>query len=165
MPAKRIGEILIEKKLITREQLQDALVEQRGTNEFLGAILVRRGLITNEELSQVLAEQFGLGFVKLKDVSSGIDFSLARNCPSSLILEKKCFPLYSDIDSVTVAIVDPLNAKVMSAAEREMAPLKVRFVLMTPQDLGRLADTYHSSVSNNIRHLLEKRKEHPKPDE
>jgi len=165
MAGKRIGEILIERRLLTPEQLQDALVEQKGSNQFLGAILVRRGWVTNEQLSEVLAEQFDLDFMRLKDISSDVDFNLARRCSSSLLLEKKCFPLYADERSMTVAIVDPLNAGVMRAAEEEAAPLKVRFVLMTPQDLEELVESYHKSVSNNIRQLLEKRKEKPKQNE
>jgi type IV pilus assembly protein PilB len=165
MAGKRIGEILIEKGLIRPEQLEDALKEQKGTNQFLGSILVHRGLISEEDLATALAEQFGLAFVRLKDVSSGIDFNLARKCSSSLISKRRCFPLYADIDSVTVAIIDPLEAEIMSAAEREVAPLKARFVLMTPQDLCELLDSYHRSVSNNIKELLEKRKEKRKHNE
>ena len=55
MSGKRIGEILVEKRLITPAQLEDALKEQKGTNQFLGYILVHRELITEEDLSMALA--------------------------------------------------------------------------------------------------------------
>ncbi len=52
---KRIGEILLEEKRITEEQLQAALAEQKRTGELLGAILFSRGFITQQDLFRVLS--------------------------------------------------------------------------------------------------------------
>ncbi len=52
-----LGELLLKAKRITREQLEPALAEQRGTGERLGEVLVRLGLISERELNTVLAFQ------------------------------------------------------------------------------------------------------------
>ncbi|MCM8776563.1 MAG: type II secretion system protein GspE, partial [Candidatus Omnitrophica bacterium] len=61
----RIGEILIQKKLITWEQLSEVLVEQKKTKELTGEILVRKGFISYPLLYKALAEQRGIPFVDL----------------------------------------------------------------------------------------------------
>ena len=65
--SERIGEILVRDGLITREQLQHALLEQKKTKEKLGAILVRLGLITERTEAKYRAtgimwgDRFGAG--------------------------------------------------------------------------------------------------------
>ena len=61
-----IGEILIQKKLISWEQLQDALSEQRVTKEFTGQILVRKRYVSELLLDKALAEQHKIRHVPLK---------------------------------------------------------------------------------------------------
>lgn len=53
---KMLGEVLLEKKVITEEQMQEALADQRG-NEKLGDVLVRKGFIKNEDISAALSSQ------------------------------------------------------------------------------------------------------------
>jgi murein DD-endopeptidase MepM/ murein hydrolase activator NlpD len=53
----RVGDVLIQKGLITSEDLAQALLEQRNTHAKLGEILVRRGLLTHKQLRAVLNEQ------------------------------------------------------------------------------------------------------------
>ncbi len=53
----RVGDVLIQKGLITSEDLAQALLEQRNTQAKLGEILVRRGLLTHKQLRGVLNEQ------------------------------------------------------------------------------------------------------------
>jgi murein DD-endopeptidase MepM/ murein hydrolase activator NlpD len=53
----RVGDVLIQKGLITSEELAQALLEQRNTQVKLGEILVRRGLLTHHQLRSALNEQ------------------------------------------------------------------------------------------------------------
>ena len=52
--ALRIGDILVEKKIITQEELNLAIKEHQNTKEFLGQTLVRLNIITEEKLLKVL---------------------------------------------------------------------------------------------------------------
>ncbi len=52
-----LGELLIQKCLITEGELKDALLEQQVTNKRLGEILIRRRLISFDQLDAVLNEQ------------------------------------------------------------------------------------------------------------
>jgi len=63
---KRIGDLLVEDKIITSSQLQTALEIQRQEGGRLGEILVRQGLIKYETLLDLLSKQLGVPIVDLK---------------------------------------------------------------------------------------------------
>ena len=64
---KKLGEQLLEKKLITEKQLQEALQTQVSHGQFIGQIFVDRGWINGEQLTRALAEQYKMRFIKLKE--------------------------------------------------------------------------------------------------
>jgi hypothetical protein len=56
-PARRLGELIVARGLITREQLEDALLEQQVSRKRLGTILVSNGAITPPDLTEALVSQ------------------------------------------------------------------------------------------------------------
>ncbi|MBI4323133.1 MAG: MSHA biogenesis protein MshE, partial [Candidatus Omnitrophica bacterium] len=64
---KRLGELLMDKGLISAGQLEHALQEQRTSGEFLGAILVRRKWVKEGDLLSTLGEQMGIPYVRLAE--------------------------------------------------------------------------------------------------
>ena len=62
----RLGDLLIRQGLLTQEELQDALQEQKITGRKLGRVIVDSGLVTEEAISKALARQLGAEFVDLK---------------------------------------------------------------------------------------------------
>lgn len=59
MITKKIGDILVDMKLISQEQLQQALEEQENTGEMLGKILVKRGFVREHDVQVCLGKQMG----------------------------------------------------------------------------------------------------------
>lgn len=55
-----LGELLVEKNLLTADELELALTEQADTGRLLGAILVERGYVSGPALAVALAEQYGV---------------------------------------------------------------------------------------------------------
>jgi hypothetical protein len=55
-----LGELLVQKKLLTEDELELALAEQTDTGRLLGAILVERGYVSGPALAVALAEQYGV---------------------------------------------------------------------------------------------------------
>jgi type IV pilus assembly protein PilB len=154
---KRIGEILIEKGMITAAQLHDALNDQKFSDKFLGVILKDKGLISDKELAEVLSAQFGIPLIDLKQ--EHIDMELAHRYSTSVVIDHKCFPFKADEYTVTVAIVNPLNAVAISKIEEESFPRKVNLVLANEQDLNDLIKNYRQYISNSIQHILKRKRE------
>jgi hypothetical protein len=152
---KRLGEILIEKKLITKAQLHDVLLEQKIGDGFLGRLLVDKGLITNQDLMVALSEQFAIPIMDIKNYN--IDMELARKFSTSLILNHKCFPLKEGEYRVTVAIINPLDAAAISKIEEEVYPRKVNFVLVLEEDMDKIVQNYRRYISESIQKLLRKK--------
>jgi len=55
-----LGELLVQKELLTEDELELALTEQADTGRLLGAILVERGYVSGPALAVALAEQYGV---------------------------------------------------------------------------------------------------------
>jgi len=105
--AKRIGEILVEKKLLTPEELNRALLEHKKTGEFLGSALIKMGYISEEKLLQSLAEQLNIPFVNLKHTT--IDQAVIKSVPARLVQHYKVMPIGWEHDVLTIALSDPLH--------------------------------------------------------
>lgn len=152
VPNKKLGKILIDKGLITSQQLEEALSEQSRTNEFLGKILLDRNQIKESDLLKVLSEQFNIPIVGLK--YSYTDWPLIKSFGSSLILDYKFFPLEKDDWSVTFAITNPLDAWVLKKIEEEARGLKVKLVLVSQKDMLEVIKGYRRYLNENIAKLF-----------
>jgi len=62
----RLGEILVQQKLISEEQLLFCLAEQKRTGRKLGRVFVGNGLVTEEQISTALAKQLNIPYINLK---------------------------------------------------------------------------------------------------
>jgi hypothetical protein len=71
-PWRRLGGLLVDDGLISREELDEALAEQRESGERLGEILVRHGLVSGPELTIALAKQLGTDVTREESFGSGL---------------------------------------------------------------------------------------------
>lgn len=151
-PTVRLGELLVQRKLVTTAQLEAALADQRLSREFLGAILVRRGAIKPDALLEVLSEQFDIPCERLSPAQ--MDWSVPKQFPASAFADGTCLPIRADAQSVTVAIANPLNAWALSTMERAAGFRKIVPVLVTEQDLRALLDAFRRQSLRSIESLL-----------
>ncbi len=91
-PAKaRLGDLLIDKKLISQEQFEVALAEQKKSGHKLGQVLVEKGFLTEEAMLQTLAEQRNLPYVDISTFELDPDLVSPSNATSLTSI----FPLSS----------------------------------------------------------------------
>src|SRR5579864_5681270 len=76
-----LGQLFVERGLITQDELEEALVEQEETRKRLGAILVSRGLVSGPELTSVLVDQLGMELTKESGFGSGLWDEIRRRHP------------------------------------------------------------------------------------
>jgi type IV pilus assembly protein PilB len=145
---KRLGEILLERGLISDAQLELALAQQRSSGEFLGAVMVRLLMIREEDLLTALSEQYGMPTVCLRN--RYIDWALVNSFSPSLVLDYKCFPIGRDAWSVTMAIINPLDAWAIKQAETEAQGLRVKLVLVSISDMEDAITRYRQHLQRNI---------------
>ena len=143
-----LGEILMKKKLITCQQLDDALKEQRLSGKFLGAILFEKRFISEPQLLEALSEQFNMPYESVKD--RFIDWNLVNMFSSSLIVDHRCFPIKADEDYITFAINNPLDMWLLDEAERQSMPRKIKTVLVAGADMDELLGRYRKYLQGKM---------------
>jgi hypothetical protein len=115
---RRIGDLLVEKGLITAPQLEQALAESKQTRDLLGRVLLRRGYLFDEELARTLAEQHGLPFVSLYRV--GVDARVVRLVPREVGLRCAAIPVRLIDGVVQVAFADPTDEEALDGIARHL---------------------------------------------
>lgn len=105
---KALGEILVERKKITQEQLQEALRQGQVRGEKMGKILVENEVIEQNDLLLGLAIQLDLPFLDSLPVSE-IDPDLVRDVSIAFCTQNLIVPISRDDNGVTVAVNDPFN--------------------------------------------------------
>lgn len=103
---KRLGDLLVQVKMITQDQLEQALKEKEPS-EKLGTLLVEKGYITEQQLIEVLEFQLGIPHVNL--YSYPIDPSLQSIVSKESARRNLIVPIKKDKDKLTVAMADPLD--------------------------------------------------------
>ncbi|MGH7669171.1 MAG: GspE/PulE family protein, partial [Gemmatimonadaceae bacterium] len=109
--SERIGDILVRDGLISKEQLGQALQEQKQNGTRVGYNLVKLGFINETELTKVLARQFKMPAVDLSKFE--VDPRIAKLIPGDLALKHLVLPLKRDGRTLTVAMADPTNLGVL----------------------------------------------------
>jgi len=103
-----IGQLLLDKNLVTPEQLEICIEEKNRTGELLGKVLIRKGFLKEEDLMKVLSEQLKIPYVELKNIS--IDLSAVKKIPAKFALHYKIMPIRFEDNKLVVASSDPLNS-------------------------------------------------------
>jgi type IV pilus assembly protein PilB len=106
-----IGDLLVREGLITREQLQKALLEQKQTGMRVGYNLVKMGYVAEIELTKMLAKQHKMPAVDLSRFE--VDPKIAKMIPGDLAHKNVVIPLKREGRTLTVAMADPTNLGVL----------------------------------------------------
>ena len=122
-----LGELLLQKGWISKEDLEEALAEQEKSGKLLGKLLVNKGLLEEKQLYQALAEQEGVEFVedtsKLQPSTDATSLFLRSDA-----LRYHAIPLRFDGDEVEVVASDMRHRQ----AVEQIIGRPTRFVLTTP---------------------------------
>ncbi len=103
----RLGDVLVQQRLISQEQLQQTLDLQRTTGKKMGRLLIETGIITEELLANGLARQLRIPFVNLKTFPFRAD--VVKLLPESAARRFKALVLEDKGDTLLVALGDPLD--------------------------------------------------------
>ncbi|MEW6324466.1 MAG: type IV-A pilus assembly ATPase PilB [Nitrospirota bacterium] len=107
MSAERLGKLLCNSALITEEQLQKALLEQKKEGGRLGTTLVKLGFVTEEKLLQFLSRQYGIPSVDLTSIE--IDGAITKLIPTEVVQKYHVVPVKRAGAVLSVAMVDPTD--------------------------------------------------------
>ncbi|WP_026509069.1 GspE/PulE family protein [Butyrivibrio sp. LC3010] len=142
MPKKRIGDLLIERGLITEKELQFALDMQKQTHEKLGEVLINNRIVTPENVAKTLAVQMEIDYIDLGKVSISQD--MAKLVQRNTAKQNHLVPVQKRGDSLLVAMDDPLNYYALDEV-RKAVNLKIVPLIATHVAVERAINTLYGN--------------------
>jgi type IV pilus assembly protein PilB len=148
---KRLGDLLIEDHLVTPENLERAIAEQKKTGQMLGATLIRMGLVSEQQLLLVLQRQLGLPLVDLNDTAA--DEEAVTKVKEEVARKYGAIPLEIDGRTLVVAMADPLNVAALEDL-RFHTGLFVRPVLASASQIQEAIQRYYH-IDTSMKEVLD----------
>lgn len=147
MQSSRLGDILVKNNLITREQLADALQEQKmaGGQVRLGSILIKQNLITEENLTSFLSKQYGVPAVNLSDYE--VDAAVIKTIPPDVVQKYQLVPVNRAGATLIVAVSDPSNLFAIEDI-KFMTGYNVEMVVASERDIKASIDKYYDQSAS-----------------
>lgn len=151
--SNKLGQLFLKKKLITEEQLVEAMQHQAVSNQFLGSILLDKGWVSQEQLLQVLSDQYQLPYVLLR--RQAIDKKVIDILPLKIALHYKVMPVELNNSTLKVAISNPQDVHLVDELR---AALQERYmiepVLASDNDINFTIQKYYGVGAETITDLV-----------
>lgn len=130
----KLGDLLLEHKLITEEKLQKALICNQETGVRLGTLLLQMNLIDNDKLTEILSLQYGLKCFpqsKIALAESACRTKLSKKTNAWLDKHKiNPVKVSKTKPEITLVIDDPTNELLLKKIIRYFSPQQVEFMLL-----------------------------------
>lgn len=137
---KPLGQILVERGVITFEQLEKALAVQNKEGGLIGEVIVRLGFAKEDEIAHCLSLQFGFPYLPLEnyEVSKDIVVLIPKN-----VATHYCLVSLDKIGStLTVAIANPLNVQAIEDLE-DLTRCDIQIFVSTPSDIRKAIEKFY----------------------
>ena len=150
---KRLGDMLVESKVISQSQLMKALEKQKGSGKKLGEVLVSESITTEDAIAKALSDQLGLEMVDVSNAAVKDDIIALFN--QNLLKKNICFPFeYKDASATVlrVAMADPMDMYAQDDISI-VAGCKVEVAVATTRSIMLAIDKYYGQ--NEVDEALE----------
>ena len=140
---KKLGDLLVEVGIITAEQLQEALEEEKIRGGRLGETLMGLGYITEDVLLAFLGKQCGVSYVSLSEYGD-IDEEVIKSVPESIARHQTLIPIALEGKTLTIAMSDPLNVFAIDDL-RLMTGKEINVVIASETELKNAIERYYGA--------------------
>jgi len=151
MPRKRvrIGDLLVEHKMISQAQLQEALAEQKKSGRKLGRVLVENGFVDEDRLLILLSEQLDIPYVDLSRFE--LDPELVARLPETLARRHRALVLKETPSGLMVGMGDPTDIFAFDELVRVLKT-SIQIACVKESDLLRNVDRLYQNT-DQLRNL------------
>lgn len=138
---KPLGQLLLARGLLSAEQLERALEEQRRSNhqKLLGEILIELRLCTEDQITESLAQAYGVPYARISPRIA--DPRVIALLPKEFLEKHQVLPLFLVEGTLTVAVPEPANVFLLEEIER-LSGHRVQLVAATTRDIKATLQTY-----------------------
>jgi len=137
---KQLGELLIERGIITKSELEKALSIQKEKGGLIGEILVELGYVKEEDIAQALTTQYGFPYLPLANYE--IDPEVIKTIPERVARQYSLIPIDKIGDNLTITMSNPLNLQAIEDVEI-LTGCNVQTFVSTVSDIKEAIDRYY----------------------
>ena len=140
---KQLGELLIERGLINREQMEGALEIQKAKGGLIGEILVELGFVKEEDVAQALTTQYGFPFLPLGNYE--INPEVIAVIPLRVARQYLVLPIDKIGNNLTVTMSNPLNSHAIEDVEM-LTGCAIQTFVSTSSDIKKTIEKYYRDI-------------------
>ena len=142
----QIGDLLVDRGIITLTQLKEALEEQtvHGHRRLLGEVLIELNFATEAQIMEALAECYGVPFARITPRVA--DPRITETLPRDFLESHCVLPLFRVNGVLTIAVSEPANLVLVEEIER-LTGLRVQIVACTASDIRNTVQAYLPSAN------------------
>jgi len=137
---KHLGELLIERGVVDKEQVAMAVNYQKENGGLFGAVLVQLKFATEEDIAQALTAQYGFPYLPLANYE--IDPKVVKSVPENVCKQFCLIPVDKIGMSLTLAMSDPLNVQAAEDVEL-ITGCSVQAFVSTGSDIKEAIEKYY----------------------
>jgi type IV pilus assembly protein PilB len=156
----RLGDLLVQKGIITEEQLSEALKQQKEKKLMLGEMIVSMGFASQSQINDVLCEHLNIDFVDMREEEP--DPQVLSLLDESIMRKYTLVPLRHDNNNagaLQVAMADPMNILAMDDINI-ITGMQVVPILANAQDINAFLDkAFGQQQAQNIVELYKREQE------
>jgi len=142
---KRLGEILLEAKVVDENQLQQALERHWDSGRRLGEVLKDMGMVTERDIAVALARQFG--FKTVSNIAKAtFSADLLELFDGDMAIEKMLFPLKKEANTLYLAMVNPLDMETIDNLAFKTG-LRVVPCVTTPTEIQIAVNRHYFNIA------------------
>ncbi len=147
MARKKIGDLLVERGDITKEQLEEALRQQATSGKRIGNILVESEVITEEQLIGAISDRLSIPKVSLSTMV--IDPAVIQRIPVEVARRYTLIPIFAIGNTLTLAMSDPLNFIAIDEIKYQQR-CEVKRAVATISEIKEAIDQYYSMADSMV---------------
>jgi len=136
----RIGDLLVENKIISEQQLMTALAEQKKSGRKLGRTLIELGYVTEDQMLNFLSRQLHIPYIDLKHYKYNAE--IVKKIPETLSRRYRAIALAEQPDSFLVGMADPTDIFAFDKLSKSFNK-PIRLAVLRETDLLRTIDTVY----------------------
>ena len=148
--AGRLGDLLVERELITPSQLGEALIQQTASGKRLGSLLVELGALDEVALAGALSEQLGIPLADLRKGSP--DDEAIAMLPEAVARAHTAIPIRLTDAGLEVAMADPMDTEAVRQVYEGVQTQVIGFIA-PPSDIRRAIDKAYRALSAVQQHV------------
>ncbi len=149
---QKLGELLVQKKIITQEQLNSALIRQKKTNLRIGEELIRSGIVSEESIISTLAELMDIPFIRIR--TANIDQQVINKVPARFVTHYNFFPLREDEGILGIAVSDPLDLYSLDEIKL-MLKQPIKISLATSLEINEAIKRYYGVGAKTMAQMVD----------